>query len=111
MFTIYNWLDICLSALNTVQLARTISGLNSLVEPSADLRITLAQFTEHMIFLIRVQKAFKELESSESGYITRAQAAMVMRGFGGWQAHRIAIHALGSLFDSESTTLSPQYGV
>ena len=59
-------------------------------------------------FIIRVHKAFSEIDTDQSGIVTRAQAAQVMRSFGGWDSHRIALHVLAALFDADSSNISPE---
>lgn len=71
--------------------------------------ISPALFMDLITFVIRVHKAFTEIDTDHSGVVTRAQAAQIMRSFGGWDSHRIALHVLAALFDADSSNISPEY--
>lgn len=103
---------ICLSPANVAQIGRSTKGLDEQPAPSEVHHLALISpplFMDLITFIIRVHKAFIEIDEIRSGVITRAQAAQVMRSFGGWDAHRIALHVLAALFDADSSQLSPEY--
>jgi hypothetical protein len=105
-----NSLDIHLSPFNIAQIGRSSKGLDeemTLEEVHHDSLLTPALFQDLFTFIVRSHKAFLEMDQEHSGYITRAQAAEVMRSFGGWDSCRIALHVLAALFDSSSSYISP----
>ena len=106
------FIGIYLSPLNIAQLGRSTRGLDESIgadEANHLLPVSLPVFIEMITFIIRVHKAFIEMDQEQAGFITRGQAAQVMRSFGGWDLHRIAIHVLAALFDAETPSNAPSY--
>ena len=105
-------IGIFLSPANVAAIGRSTKGLDEQPAPSEASHLALVSpglFMDIITFIIRVHKAFTEIDANQSGVVTRAQAAQVMRSFGGWDSHRIALHVLAALFDADSTNLSPEY--
>lgn len=101
-----------LSPFNVAQLGRCSRPLEDQTATDQPLHLSLicpALFMDLVTFIIRSHKAFLEMDPENSGYISRAQAAQVMRSFGGWDAHRIALHVLAALFDANTNHISPEY--
>lgn len=101
-----------LSPFNVAQIGRSSKGLDEeqTIEEAFHLSLlSPALFMDIITFIIRSHKAFSEMDQDSSGIITRAQAAQVMRSFGGWDSCRIALHVLAALFDASSSHISPEY--